>query len=89
MNSTNRKFVVVTATDVNKREAMKITEVSEMRLAEISTVALHLKEHGNRYDSLGAGTVDIIINCLPVSYVKLHTIDEIKVLAVIGDIKLL
>jgi len=89
MNDTKRKFVVITATDVNKRKAMKITEVSEIRLAELSTVALHLKEFDNRYNSLGAGTVDLIMNCLPVSYVKLHTIDEIKVLAVIGEIKLL
>lgn len=89
MDSKNRKFVVITATDVNKREAMKITEVSEMRLAELNTVAVHLKNHGNRYDSLGEGTVDIIMNCLPVSYTPLYTIDSINVLAVIGEIKLI
>ena len=89
MDSRNRKFVVITATDVNKREVTKVTEVSEIRLAEINTVAVHLKKHGNRYDSLGDGTVDIIMNCLPMSYVKLHTIDEITVLAVIGEISIL
>jgi len=87
MDSRNRKFVVVTAVDVNKREATKITEVSESRLAEIVDVAKHL-EKNNKYDSLGANA-DKIMNCLPVSYVKLHTIKDIKVLAVIGEIKLL
>jgi len=88
MESKNRKFVVVTATDVNKKQFTKITEVSEERLAEINSVAVQLKKNDNKYDSLGENA-DVIMNCLPVSYVKLHTIDEIKILAVIGEIKLL
>jgi len=84
MNSTNRKFVVVTAVDVNKKEVTKVTEVSKSRLQEIGVVANQLKKN-NKYDSLGENA-EIIMNCLPLSYVKLHTIKEIKVLAVIGEI---
>lgn len=84
---TNRKFLVVTAVDVNKREVTKVTEVTENRLQEISVVVNQLKKN-NKYDSLGEN-VEIIMNCLPLSYVKLHTIKEIKVLAVIGEISLL
>lgn len=87
MESSNRKFVVITATDVNKRDVTKVTEVSEQRLFDIKKVAVQLKEN-DRYDSLGANA-ESIMNCLPISYVKLHTIKEIKVLAVIGEIKLL
>jgi len=86
MNSRNRKFVVVTAVDVNKKEVTKVTEVSENRLQEIGVIANQLKKN-NKYDSLGENA-EIIMNCLPLSYVKLHTIKEINVLAVIGEIKL-
>ena len=86
MDDTNRKFLVVTAVDVNKREVTKVTEVSENRLQEICVIANQLKKN-NKYDSLGENA-EIIMNCLPLSYVKLHTIKEIKVLAVIGEIKL-
>jgi len=87
METKNRKFVVITAIDVNKREVTKVTEVSEKRLDDINMVSGQLKKN-NRYDSLGE-SVDVILNCLPLSYVKLYTIKEIKVLVVIGELKLL
>lgn len=91
MESRNRKFVVVTAVDVNKREATKITEVTEDWLHEINVIVNHLKQD-NKLSSIKEvldSPLSQFEKCLPVSYVKLHTVKEIKVLAVIGEIKLL
>jgi hypothetical protein len=91
MNDANRKFVVVTAVDVNKKELTKVTEVNESVLFEITKVAEQLKRN-NKIDSIRnllAETTCIFDMVLPDSYVKLYTIKEIKVLAVIGEIKLL
>ena len=87
METPNRKFVVITAVDVNKREVTKVTEISENRLEEISRVSIQLKNN-NRYDSLGENA-EVLMNCMPMSYVKLYTIKQIKVLAVVGEISLL
>jgi len=90
MESRNRKFVVITATDVNKKEVTKVTEiVLDEVLAQISKVATSLK-NDNKISSLQVQpeVLATFEMCLPTSYVKLHTVKEIKVLAVIGEIKL-
>ena len=91
MDSRNRKFVVITATDVNKKQVTKVNEVNEMVLFEISKVA-NVLQKDNKLSSvrnlLGETTAIFDLH-LPESYVKLHTVDEIKILAVIGEIKLL
>ena len=91
MNDANRKFVVVTAVDVNKKEVTKVTEVNEMVLFEISKVAGVLQKDSklSSVRNLLGETTTIFDLHLPDSYVKLHTVKEIKVLAVIGEIKLL
>ncbi len=91
MYSSNRKFVVVTAEDVNKRKVTKVSEISNDQLFDFSKVVEYLK-NDNRIDqpmNLLAETMQIFKLCLPTSYVKLHTIEEIRVLAVIGEVKLI
>jgi len=87
MESRNRKFVVITAIDVNKKEVTKVSEVSESTLFEISKVAGLLKKD-DKLSSVKNEITTIFDLHLPDSYVKLHTVKEIKVLAVIGEIKL-
>lgn len=91
MNSRNRKFVVVTAVDVNKKEVTKVTEVSEDWLHEINVVSNTLKKDNKVSAILEvlASPLSQFEKCMPESYVKLHTIKEIRILAIIGEINLL
>lgn len=91
MNSRNRKFIVITAVDVNLKEVTKITEVNESVLFEVTKVAGLLKKDNkiSSIKNLLAETTCIFDMLLPDSYVKLHTIKEITILAVIGELKLL
>ena len=91
MDSSNRKFIVVTAIDVNKREVTKVTEVDNTWLLEVDVIINCLRTD-NKLSSIKdvlASPFSQFEKCMPTSYVKLHTVKEIKLLAVIGEIKMI
>lgn len=93
MDITNRKFVVVTADMlVHKNEHMeftKVTEVTDAELHDINEVVPYVKTNDIRkyLDTIQIGQTNSFIKCLPVG--EIVKIKEVKVLAVLGEIKLL